>query len=333
MANPRGGFSATLLPDGMVLVAGGLGGFGFPAPAADELYDPATGSWVATGRMAYPRATFSATLLANGKVLVLGGSSYGELYDPGTGSWTLTGGIHRLPGGHTVTLLIDGQVLVAGGIRSLPNGNNGSLASAELYDPVSGTWTPTGSMLTRRANATATLLLDGKVLVVGGDDFGSGTLASAEVYDPHTGTWVATGSMHEVRADHTATRLLDGRVLVGGGVSNEPDTGIASASAELYDPGSGSWSVTGRMTAARMYATATLLSDGRVFVVGGLGYYGDGAALASAEVYDAATGSWSSTGSMHDLVGYTATLLPDGKVLVLGGGSDNVAELYNPGNP
>ena len=170
-------------------------------------------------------------------------------------------------------MLPNGKVLVAGGVNF-----NNPLASAELYDPASGTWAATGSLATARAAHTATLLPNGKVLVAGGAN-NTSTLASAELYDPTSGTWSATGSLATAPANTTATLLPNGKVLVAGG----EDSGLhALASAELYDPASGTWTATGSLATARFLPTATSLPNGQVLVAGG----NDGSnALASAELY------------------------------------------------
>ena len=242
---------------------------------------------------------------------------------PRPASWTATGSMVIARAGHNAVLLPDGRVLVVGGLSKLCYCDQGPLASAELYDPTTGSWAATGSMVTHRGGHTATLLPDGKVLVAGcanGND-----APSAELYDPGTGSWTATGSMVTPRClDFTATLLPDGRVLVAGGMG----TGTVLASAELYDPGTGSWTATGSMATPRYDHTATLLPNGKVLVAGGVDHGGAGCcALTSAELYDPASGSWTATGSMgapHSH--HTATLLPDGTVLVV----DVSAELYDP---
>ena len=228
MGTARYEHTATLLPNGKVLVAGGYNG---PALSSAELYDPASGTWTATGSMGTARGEHTATLLPSGKVLVAGGFdlsnalSSAELYDPVTGTWTATGSMSTARYDHTATLLPNGQALVAAGTDS----DFRPLRSAELYDPASGTWSATGSMGTARFDHTATLLPSGEVLVAGGYNFNDGYLSSAELYDPASGTWSATGGMGTARAQHTATLLPNGKVLVAGG-----SNGVALSSAELY---------------------------------------------------------------------------------------------------
>jgi uncharacterized delta-60 repeat protein len=330
LATARSGHTATLLPNGKVLVAGGGGG---GAVASAELYDPANGTWTATGSLATARANHTATLLPNGKVLVAGGENStelasAELYDPATGTWTASGSLAAARTSHTATLLSNGKVLVVGGFSVTFPVGAASLGSAELYDPASGTWTAVGGLTTGgRYIHTATLLLDGKVLVAGGHHLHpTGDLGSAELYDPASGTWTATGSLATARSGHTATLLPDGKVLVAGG---------GSAIAELYDPGSGTWTATGSLATARFAHTATLLQDGKVLVAGGSGSSG---ALASAELYDPASATWTATGSLGaSRYIHTATLLPNGKVLVAGGFDYSnflaSAELYGPVTP
>jgi hypothetical protein len=329
MVAPRHHHTATLLPDGMVLVAGGSNGIDVLASA--ELYDPRTGSWSATGSVSTPRSGHTATLLLDGKVLVVGGSdgtdeqASAELYDPRTGSWSATGSMITGREQHTATLLPDGEVLVAGGIDQAGS----PVASAELYDPVSGAWTATMSMGTPRYGHAATILQDGKVLVMGGADHGGGgccSLTSAELYTWGSRSWTTTGSMSTEHGNDGATLLQDGRVLLVGAVE------------ELYDPRTGSWSTVGGKVAS--CCEATLLADGKVLV---LGIDTPSLDVTAASLYDPGAGSWTPAGRLGtQRLAYTATLLPDGRVLVAGGWSAPApidtapsglasAELYQPG--
>jgi hypothetical protein len=214
-----------------------------------------------------------------------------------------------------------GKVLVAGGRKTHPGV---SLRSAELYDPTTGTWSTTGSLDTGRVFHTATLLLDGKVLVAGGKRTDI-SLESAELYDPATGTWSPAGNFDTGRVFHTATLLLDGKVLVAGGRSSDS---AELASAELYDPATGIWSPTSSLHTARYDHTATLLPNGMVLVAGG-----NPGELASCELYDPATGSWSIADSLNNgRADDVETRLPNGMVLVAGGTSldPDSCELYDP---
>jgi hypothetical protein len=298
-----GEHTATLLTDGNVLVV--AAGTGEDVDTSAELYDPASGTWTATGNMiqSFHRHGFTATRLLDGTVLVAGGTPAGEsaeLYDPSSGTWRATGNMIEGRAWHAATLLPDGKVLVAVGTSSTCGpascGSELALASAELYDPASGTWSVTGRMSESRGYIAATLLRNGAVLVAGGgavNDLGIQPLASAELYDPASGTWSVTGSMSEARGRLvTYTLLPAGTVLAVGGLA--AGGAAYSASAELYDPGSGTWTSTASMHSARRDHTATLLSDGRVLVVGGYNSAdasGTYIPLALAELYEPGSGT------------------------------------------
>ena len=232
---------------------------------------------------------------------------------------------------HAAVLLPDGRVLVVGG--------GGDYMSAELYDPVDGTWTATGSMTQARNGHTTTLLPDGRVLVAGGHD--DDRLASAELYDPITGTWMATSRMTEAFLAHTATLLPNGTVLVAGGDAPSGPGAVGHAHAALYDPASGAWTAAEDMLRARFVHTATLLARGEVLVAGGRLHSGlESEAFSDAELYDPATGSWTAAAAMNSARSeHSAVLLADGRVLVLGGyASDGAstasAEIFAPlGSP
>jgi large repetitive protein len=279
----RANHTATLLPNGTVLVTGGSGSTGLLTSA--ELYNPTTGQWAATGDLTLARTSHTTTLLPSGVVLVTGGSGTNgllastELYSPTTGQWTTTGDLTVARTSHTATLLPNGTVLVTGG-----SGSTGLLTSAELYNPTTGQWTATGDLTIARTGHTATPLLaplpNGTVLVAGGHG-STGLLTSAELYNPTTGQWTATGDLTIARTGHTATPLLaplpNGTVLVTGGHGS---TGPLT-SAELYNPTTGQWAATGDLTVARVSHTTTLLPNGTVLAAGGRGSTGP---LTSAEI-------------------------------------------------
>jgi MYXO-CTERM domain-containing protein len=309
LATARDSHTATLLPSGKVLIAGGSGSASPYWLDSAELYDPARGSFTATGALATGRDSHSATLLPSGKVLIAGGDHSGgrvadaELYDPASGTFTTTGALATARHGHTATLLRSGLVLVAGGYGTA------YATSAELYDPAAGAFTATGSLVTARQLHSATLLSSGKVLLAGGWD--STTLSSAEVYDPAAGAFAVTGALVTARREHSATLLPSGRVyLAGGWVAG----GLASA--ELYDPAAGTFAVTGALATGRSNHGAALLPSGKVLLVGGWG----GAAVATTELYDPATGTSAPGGTLGTArSSHSTTLLPSGKVLVVGG--------------
>ncbi len=305
--------------------------------ASAELYDPATDTYAATGSMAKPRGFHTATRLADGRVLIVGGGMTNptqggvpdidtalpppEIYDPATGTFGPAGGTTSIPRLlHSATLLGDGKVLIAGGITMPmpvdgaspdPNASGAPTAVAELFDPATGTFSATGSMTMPRLMHTATALPDGRVLFVGGtvdtDMTGEGapdpTMQTAEIYDPATGTFTATAAPSAPRVGHAAVLMADGRVLVTGGTDSDPATPESFAkSAEIFDPGAGSFAPTGDMSTGRAFHAATTLADGRVLVAGfgeeTLGTIMSGRTsmpdlLSSAELFDPGTGTFS----------------------------------------
>jgi hypothetical protein len=317
MATPRAGHAAVRLLDGRVLA---LGGDGSPQPPFDpstaELYDPATGTWSATGGMLKPQAGFPPTLLRDGTVLAghleewsADVSTIGaEVYEPASGTWSATGTMVRgatvwaADFGSTATLLRDGTVLVAG------------QGGAQVFSPDSGAWSATGQMITPRHSHTATLLPDGRVLAVGGYDGGDRPLASAELYDPDTGTWTTTASTQ-----------FDPRPCPGcpGGQGwatlLHDDTLFFvrwTGEVEIYDPERGTW--TALTTPAEFGSGQTLLSDGTVLMTVADG----GPDLCTVKLYDPQTGSMTNASSpprCRNGGGISFTVLLDDTILMAGG--------------
>ena len=324
--------TATLLGDGKVLVAGGVNSTQFPTAA--ELYDPATAKFAQTkGNLTTLRVSPIATALGGGKVLLVGGKgpdgfelATAELFDPATETFAATSG--NMSDGrayHTATLLNDGTVLVTGGLDPAGDRLGIPIATAEIYDQATGTFTLTGPMTTGRFFHTATLLENGMVLITGGLNGGE-PLATAEIYDPVAKTFSSTGTMTMARMGHTATLLGGGKVLlVGGGGSFG---GNATAAAELYDPSSGSFTATNPMMSPRSMHTATLLQNGQVLLAGGASaFYGRGpsSSLSSAELFDPTTDNFTATADMTALrEQHTATQLNNGEVLVVGGSNGTI---------
>jgi hypothetical protein len=340
-------FTATLLTNGNVLVAGGRDASGVTTSSA-ELYDPSTGRWVMTGAMTTPREQHTATLLPDGNVLVAGGAnttgatSSAELYDAGTGLWTPTGIMDTPRTAHMATLIttgnLSGMVIVAGG-SSMCGGCTPILDSAELYDPSTGLWTDTGSMTIGRYwdDPSPATLADGSILIVGGTTCCPyHWFNEAELFDPVSQTWTPTSSKM-THANERTILLPNNLLLVAGGVSGTQPTAIYVAAAELFDVTTGTWTATASMSTDRDVHTLTLLANGQPLVAGGVsGGWGVCNDLTSAELYDSSAGTWSLTGNMTTARHFhTATLLPNGQVLAAGGldCEGNVrssAELYTP---
>jgi hypothetical protein len=240
---------------------------------ATQAFDATTGAFHRVGDLGFRHdAGGTATALGDGSVLVAGGHvpaiSTAERYDPASEQWTVAGDMVTARRGHTATLLADGRVLVAGGVTCCDLAGEVLTDKAEVNDPGTGVFQPTGSLVTARALHTATLLADGRVLVTGGFVAVDGsTTGSAEIYDPSTGRFGPAGAMQVGRIVHSAILLTDGRVLVLGGLQ-------ASAATDLFDPTADSWQPGPNLEPAWGASTATLLRNGRVLVFGGEGTSG-----------------------------------------------------------
>lgn len=288
LTSGRYAHTATLLNSGKVLVVGGYGNSGFGAGGgltSVELYDPDTNTWSWWGQAPWirtPRFHHTATLLQSGEVLIAGGFGTGEFlssalsYVAPQTDWIFAGTLRVKRSGSSAIRMDSGEVLLIGG-------TNGSvLASSELYEPASLTWSLTSPMATPRTKTRVVKLASDEAMAVGGVGADARGIASSEIFAPASASWHSGGSMSEARFDHTATALPGGAVLVTGGVrdQNQP----AFATAEIHDPVRNEWLPAGTMAAGRQGHTATLLASGKVLVVGGIS--SETGTLASAELFD-----------------------------------------------
>jgi hypothetical protein len=318
MLEPRSGHTATLLTNGKVLIVGGMRRNQDFYKSA-ELFDPATGRFQPAGEMSLGRVGQIAVLLRSGSVLIAGGwighgcTDSAELYDPATRKFTtLPSKMTTRRGAARATVLSDGDVLITGGGE---HDSPGGIASAEVLHAATMTFQSVGSMHFARVSHTATLLRDGRVLIVGGR--GDSVNATAEIYDPKTARFVETGRLATARYKHTAGLLPDGRVLIAGG-SDERDWNGNLNSAEIYDPGSGKFTATAPMNDSRfkLPEEAVLLDSGKLLVAGG---------SKDVEVFDPASGKFLvAAGQMNDARHFMTETKPrDGSVLLAGGYPDN----------
>lgn len=320
---------------------------------------PAGGTWTATGSMNRAREGGGAGLgsvatpLKDGRVLVAGGYdafdgvfeldakyylSEAELYDPVAGTWSQTGSMRESRYGHALVTLPNGMALAAGGT----GGSNAPITmTAEVYNPRGGHWRYTKSMSACRVSPSSSVLASGTVLLAGGIGCTGASQASAEVFDPTKGgRWMPVASMNHPRWGHAAVTLQDGRILVMGGRESPVGaaTEVVSSSAEIFDPATNTWTVTGAMNEPRFLYGAGLLPSGDVIVAGGHCPGGHvsppmptACTSATAEIYDVDTGTWSYTGSMNvPRVEGASQVLADGTFLMAGGGMSATAERYNP---
>jgi hypothetical protein len=314
----RAAHTATTLPSGLVLVAGGMADGG-RSVASVELFDPGRNTVQEFGSLATPRAGHTATLLGNGRILIAGGYNGEylaslEVFDPAAKRFGPAGSLLEGRSGHTATLLPNGRVLFVGGV-----GRGWTfLRSAELYDPATGRSEMIGSMGASRESHTATLLADGRVIVIGGHSGRRPDMrvyASAEVFDPGTGRFAASGTLATARHKHDAIKLIDGRVLVIGGADHTDRVHFGTT--EVFNPRTGTFDK-GPSMAHRRYkiaGTSILLPGGNVLVTAG---------AQAAELLD--LGQWRFrvvTGRFPAAYRFAAAAsLRDGDVLVAGGYSD-----------
>jgi N-acetylneuraminic acid mutarotase len=343
---PLWGSGAVTLRDGRVLVVGGSSGPDTTsAVATTEIYDPGTQRWTIGSPMLEARAQPMVALLPDGSVLVAGGSRKGkplasaERYFPDSEAWQPAGALSAPRIYAAVAVLLDGRVLLAGG-GSASLQTAATTGRVDIYDPESGRWTTASPLHFARAEATATLLPGGDVLVAGGASVYSGNrgvvTAAAEIYDPTEDAWRIVASMSVARYHHFAAPLPDGRVLVGGGWAYTTNRDPSLATTEIYDPAANTWTRAASMASGRARGIAVVLPGGRILVVGGV----DPAykPKAGAEIYDPARGAWQAAGQLGTAVhGPAVALLRDGRVLAAGGAVDpsgshatDAAAIYSP---
>jgi hypothetical protein len=317
MLEPRSGHTATLLPDGKVLIVGGMRrNQDFYRSA--ELYDPATDKFQAAGDMAIARVGHAAVLLHSGKVLIVGGwighgaTDSAELYDPATGKFSTLTKMTSRRGNLAATLLASGDVLITGGGDS--NGPGG-IASAEIFDAATGVFEPLPTMHSARIEQTTTVLRDGRVLIAGGR--ADSVTASAEIFDPATKKFTVTGNLLTARYKHSAGLLPNGRVLIAGG-SDDRDWSGKLNTAEIYDPAKQTFTAASPLNDSRfkLPREAIQLSSGQLLFAGG---------SKTVEVYDPAVHKFLLATGQIDTARHfmTATKLNDGSVLLAGGYPDN----------
>jgi hypothetical protein len=240
--------TATLLPNGKVMVAGGnIGGDQNPSYKTTEIYDPDTNTWTRAKDMIYARQNHFAILLKTGKVLVGSGTAADgwlltstELYDPATDTWSRSGDMLNAHLGVTPVLLADGQVLIAGG------NNNSAWGSVEEYNPQTGAWHSVADMPLIRIQNTVTLLGNGQVLVAGGDSYnrsaGTQFKLNTLIYDANTNTWKEAALLNHAHLNAVSVLLPSGMVLITGGYDYtdpniwDPLNGVYTKGSEQYQP-------------------------------------------------------------------------------------------------
>ena len=350
---------SVLLTDGRVMLAGASGD-DYAGLGNVDIYDPAHGWSLGPHLNADPLGAVAAPL-PNGSALIAGGTPWlggfdgpgpdpiatAMTYDQSSATWKTAPSMSRARNSATASPLPDGRVVVTGGydrkVVQLPNPNQQpfcciriditALATTEIFDSKTRTWSLAGSLGHARYGHQAASLKDGSVLVVGGQDQSGNApdhLASAELFDPSTGAWTGAGDIGAPRTDFTLTALTDGRAVLAGGLAVDGVTVLRST--VVYDPVKNAWSPGPDMKDARTQHGAALLKDGRLLVTGGLDHLGR---LATSETLDPAASAWTSTGALKTARSREVTVpLLDGRVLVAGGRGSKTglsdSEIFDP---
>lgn len=327
MRETRAGHTATLLPNGKVLIAGGcvVDGCEDGLTRSAELYSPVRNTFSGAADLAVARVGHQAVRLPTNKVLVIGGwagdevTAVAELYDPKAGRFEVTGKMTEPRDGFTATRLLDGRVLITGGY----NGSMNRLGSAELYDPETNRFTALMPMTEARMSHSASLLPDGRVLIVGGSDAQGDVLSSAELFDPETERFSPVNHLALPRHKHAAVTLQNGSVLIVGG-AGAGDWDEQYNTTELFDLATLSFRPAATMLSQRFKLpdAITLLPSGEVLIAGG---------GAQAEIYHPETDTFSLADGIlgFDLSYTTATLLPHDRVLIAGGYDEGIHVVDN----
>ncbi len=340
----RGAHSATLLNNGMVLIAGGRYYSSLPSPTTNyhnsvQLYDPITQSWEDGTALTNKRAYHHAALIPNGDLLVCGGYngtilSSCEQYETDTNTWRASPSFKQARYYHTTVLLPSGSLMAVGG-----SDGSEALRSVELLDPAPGYEQITPSMINAITPETVTRLPNHNLLITGIRVSDQNTKFT-EMYNIDSSTWSMHVPMNHIRRYHTATLLPNGQVLVTGGLGEYNQTTVLNTT-EIYDPQEKTWTNAAPMTNARAFHSATLLANGKVLIVGGDNKLLSERTLASVEIYDPSTDTWSETTNLNfPRMDHRALLLKDGRVMIAGGlaqkpGSTTLStlktvELFNP---
>lgn len=346
---PFGHTVTALDPDRFLVIGGSDGIWSFATSAFGtvdtvEIFRVSTGAWTAVQSMARKRAWHTATLLSNGNILVVGGTDTSresplidgtgttgtvqppEIYNPSTNQWSFTGNMPFLALGHTATLMVNGQVLVVGGYVESA-GDDTPFFKAQLYDPISNSWSVAADMSTSRVfGCTAILLNNGKVLVFGG----TAGVSPAELYDPTPDSWSTVGSMATQRTNASATLLASGKVLAIGGVVPAPVNNafkIVDGSTELFDPNTNTWGAGGNLVVPANDQAVVLLADGRVICIGGWQDWEPIVGIDDVELYDPTSNTFTQTTHLaYKRYGLAAVSFAGG-VLVVGGTSIPVSDV------